>query len=356
MHHRRTIRWAGPLVAAVLAVPLLAGTAYADPALPGTGVEGSAPDTTSTSDVLATATGSDGCADETTQTLSDVSGGTTTAANQELLAPEPPPPAVQIDPDDPGYVRVWGGLTAVMSDCSPETAFTFQQPTDIVVAEGVAVLREADGGGGGGSGVDWKAYGLRSEPSREYDYGGQIGDSSRESWGAHVMLFDTLKPNKNGRLMVWSQKADVSITTNGNWKIMSAVSQLWHHNGANVKVRDTGPLGSQDFEDTGDASVTIGVTAKNDTDSGELNIGWSKEYGVSYTTFGGVNHRWDPDDGHGYRTYGTEGGFLKVAHCHRAQPRAWAQAMALLLPKKTKSVIRTKIYYDIKKRGSDTQC
>lgn len=188
--------------------------------------------------------------------------------------------------------------------------------------------------------------------------GDGLGDTS---WLSSTVSVSRLScppgPVRNGGLMAWVQKVDVSIRAQADWKIMRAVSQFWHKNNRKTEIWDAAPLGSENYEKSEGASVNVGIKGTNESQTAGVEIGWSKTYGVEHTVFGGGKLRHDFNDGEGFRAYGTEGGFLKVAHCHRAAPRAWAQGLLVLLVKGAKQPkFGVRMYADIKSRKGDTAC
>lgn len=245
-----------------------------------------------------------------------------------------------------------------MSDCSPDSVVVADNTiaSEVVGVNGSRIIQAAKNSDGGQS-VDYSAWGLRDIPSRTWEWGKYVeGTQEQETYGGFVMFFDTKEPHSTGRLMAWVQKLDVSIKAQRDWKIMRAVGQFWHKNSRKTQLYDLSPMGSQDSESSEGATFNVALVGQNASETGGVEVGWAKKYGVEYTTFGGNKLRHDYRDGRGLVGYGNEGGFLKVAHCHRAQPRAWAQGLLVLLVKGAKAKFGVRMFADIKSRKGDSAC
>lgn len=274
---------------------------------------------------------------------------------------DPAPPVPPMDPaDDPGYVLDWGGMVAVITECAPDGVVVggATVTSEAIGLNGARIIQAAKEDDGGGGGVDFSSWGLKTAPHRVYEWAKPVaGSVEEETFGGILYAYDTKEPNKNGRLMAMIQKADIAIKVQRDFKIFWGESQLWHKNNrAKTHVWDVAPEGAWDKEESAGATVNVQVEASNQAQTGTFGVGWSKEYGIEYTTFAGRKLRRDFGDGYGLRTYGTEGGYSTVAHCHRAKNRAWAQGMMILLAKGAQPKFGATMYHKIKSRKGDSAC
>ena len=293
----------------------------------------------------------DDCASEVERTAPDAQTALDTP-------PIPAPPTFQDDPEDPGYLPfVLGTMTGTFTDCAPDqvtvAGTTVPDDMEVSVSEGATLFRMGKESDPDPSDQDYSSWGLRSVPSRYAEYGDNVRDSS-DTWGQLVLFFDTKQAHRSGRLMVWITKNDLSIRTNGQWKAYNTISQLWHNVGG-TQFFDSAPLGSADAESSPGYTFTIGVAASNTTNTGTVGVGWEKPYGIEYTTFGGYNLRYENDAGQ-LKVYGNEGGYLNIAHCHRSNPRYWAQGLVLLMPKGSKAKWGIRLSASLKDRTGDKKC
>ena len=238
-----------------------------------------------------------------------------------------------------GLVGTATGVTATLSDCLPEG---FASSDGSVEVNGQVVMRQVgmpsfndDGnaqvdncngcGGPGPSTFD----DVSSRDVGRGDYGGYYVYSDGMRDGSSVYAtYRFYRPSyrdKYGDTIIAWQSATGSIKEHTNLKKLETYISPEASNMA--RFEDYAPQGHNEYEGTTPvtASVNFGVVP-SDKGGATFNVGVSRQYGVSYTKFGGDL------DYDGKSVHAVRGGYRHIAQGHRNNSRAYSHVAAWTFP------------------------
>lgn len=241
--------------------------------------------------------------------------------------------------DVAGLVGTATGMTATLSDCLPEGFVSSDGGVEVsgqVVSRPIGMPGFGDDGnsqanncnGCGGPGPS-TFDDVSSRDVGRGDYGGYYVYSDGMRDGSSVFAtYRFYRPNyrdKYGDTIIAWQSATGSIKEHTNLKKLE--THIVPESPSAARFEDYTPQGQNEYEGATPVSANLNFgLVPGDSGGGSVNVGVSRQFGVSHTKFGG-DMEFD-----GRTVYAVRGGYRHIAQGHRNMSRAYSHAAAWTFP------------------------